>query len=225
MVGSSLIQLPLSYIFILKEFKTFKQTPKEVMFKEKLKPFKRIYALFVISTTVGLMMIGLTYQVGVRYYRMNKTHVTIALSIFAVLNGVARPIFGKLMDQKGFRFSGLLSILLFMTASIIGLINQGSNFFLFGVSFGLYWFNLGAWLSIVPATIKEFYGIKQYSKKYGLMFTGYGIGAIIGTLVSGYILDILGRTNYIYGLILLLMLGSLVILSQLPKKIKTPVGV
>ena len=220
-----IIQLPLSYIFILREFKTFKQTPKEVMFKEKLKPFKRIYALFVISTTVGLMMIGLTYQIGVRYYGMNETHVTIAISIFAVLNGIARPLFGKLMDIRGFKFTGSLSVLLIITSSLIGLINQGSNFFLFGISFGLYWFNLGAWLSIVPATIKEFYGIKQYSKKYGIMFTGYGIGAIIGTLVSGYILDILGRTIYIYGLILLLMIVSLIILSQMPKKIKTPAGV
>lgn len=219
------IQLPLSYLFMLKEGQTFKQTPKEDIYKEKLKPFKRIYVLFVIATTVGLMMIGLTYQVGVRYYELNETHVTLALSLFAILNGVARPLFGKLMDMKGFKFSGLVSIHLIILASVIGLINRGSDFFLFGVSFGLYWFNLGAWLAIVPATIKEFYGIKQYSKKYGLMFTGYGVGAILGTLVSGSILDYFGTTLHIYGLILGLMLISILILIQLPKKIKTPSGV
>jgi MFS family permease len=91
---------------------------------------------------------------------------------------------------------------------------------LFGISFGLYWFNLGAWLAIVPATIKEFYGIQQYAKKYGLMFTGYGVGAILGTLASGYILDMLGETSYIYGFILALMVVSAILLSQMPKKIK-----
>lgn len=214
------LQLPLSYIFILKERTTFKQEPVEQRFKEKLKPFKRIYALFVIATLVGLMMIGLTYQVGVRYYRLNETHVTIALSFFAILNGLARPLFGKLMDNQGFKFSGILSVSLIVVASVIGLINRGSTFFLFGISFGLYWFNLGAWLAIVPATIKEFYGIQQYAKKYGLMFTGYGVGAILGTLASGYILDMLGETSYIYGFILALMVISAILLSQMPKKIK-----
>ncbi|MDX9807559.1 MAG: MFS transporter [Acholeplasma sp.] len=214
------LQLPLSYIFILKERTTFKQEPVEQRFKEKLKPFKRIYALFVIATLVGLMMIGLTYQVGVRYYGLNETHVTIALSFFAILNGLARPLFGKLMDNQGFKFSGILSVSLIVVASVIGLINRGSTFFLFGISFGLYWFNLGAWLAIVPATIKEFYGIQQYAKKYGLMFTGYGVGAILGTLASGYILDMLGETSYIYGFILALMVISAILLSQMPKKIK-----
>jgi MFS family permease len=214
------LQLPLSYIFILKERTTFKQEPVEQRFKEKLKPFKRIYALFVIATLVGLMMIGLTYQVGVRYYGLNETHVTIALSFFAILNGLARPLFGKLMDNQGFKFSGILSVSLIVVASVIGLINRGSTFLLFGISFGLYWFNLGAWLAIVPATIKEFYGIQQYAKKYGLMFTGYGVGAILGTLASGYILDMLGETSYIYGFILALMVLSAILLSQMPKKIK-----
>lgn len=214
------LQLPLSYIFILKERTTFKQEPVEQRFKEKLKPFKRIYALFVIATLVGLMMIGLTYQVGVRYYGLNETHVTIALSFFAILNGLARPLFGKLMDNQGFKFSGILSVSLIVVASVIGLINRGSTFLLFGISFGLYWFNLGAWLAIVPATIKEFYGIQQYAKKYGLMFTGYGVGAILGTLASGYILDMLGETSYIYGFILALMVVSAILLSQMPKKIK-----
>lgn len=215
------IQLPLSFLFILKERSTFKQTPLDIRTKEKLKPFKRIYALFVIATLVGLMMIGLTYQVGVRYYGLNETSVTFALSIFAILNGIARPLFGKLMDSRGFKFSGMVSVTLIVIASVIGLINRGEQFILFGLSFGLYWFNLGAWLSIVPATIKEFYGIQQYAKKYGLMFTGYGVGAILGTLISGYIMDMLGETTYIYGFILGLMLVSLILLSQMPKKIKT----
>lgn len=217
-----IIQLPLSFLFILKERDTFKKEIADLRVHEKLKPFKRIYALFVISTTVGLMMIGLTYQVGVRYYQLDERSVTMALSIFAILNGVARPLFGRWMDQKGFKFSATLSVSLIILASVVGFINRGENFILFSVSFGLYWFNLGAWLAIVPATIKEFYGIKQYSKKYGIMFTGYGIGAILGTLVSGYIMDFFDNTTYIYGLIFGLMMISLIILSQMPRIKKRP---
>jgi MFS transporter, OFA family, oxalate/formate antiporter len=196
------IQLPLSYLFILNEYTEFKAVVPDPVVHEKLKPFKRIYGLFVIATTIGLMMIGLSYQIGVVHYAFDARDVTLSLSFFALMNGVARPLFGKLMDQKGFRFSVLLSLSLIAVASILGIVNQGEHLVLYVISFGLFWFNLGAWLAIVPATIKEFYGIKQYSKKYGIMFTAYGIGSIIGTLISGTIMDVLGWTGYLYIVIL-----------------------
>lgn len=197
-----IIQLPLSYVFMLKEYKEFKGLPVDPKAKEVLKPFIRIYGLFVIATTIGLMMIGLSYQVGIIYYGFDAREVTLSLSFFALLNGVARPIFGKLMDKKGFRFSVLFSLSLIASASIIGLINQGQSIVLYIISFGLFWFNLGAWLAIVPSTIKEFYGIKQYPKKYGIMFTAYGVGSIIGTSISGTIMDLFGGTTILYMVIL-----------------------
>jgi len=210
-----IIQLPLSFLFILKEQKDFKSIKPDLVMNEKLKPFKRIYGLFVIATTIGLMMIGLSYQVGVVYYAFDAREVTLSLSFFALMNGVARPIFGRLMDQKGFKFSVLLSLFLIFFASVIGLVNQGEHLVLYVISFGLFWFNLGAWLAIVPATIKEFYGIKQYSRKYGVMFTAYGIGSILGTSISGTIMDLFGGTAYLYIMILIFLGISIFILQSI----------
>jgi len=210
-----IIQLPLSFLFILKEQKDFKSIKPDLVVNEKLKPFKRIYGLFVIATTIGLMMIGLSYQVGVVYYAFDAREVTLSLSFFALMNGIARPIFGRLMDRKGFKFSVLLSIFLIFIASVIGLVNQGEHLILYVISFGLFWFNLGAWLAIVPATIKEFYGIKQYSRKYGVMFTAYGIGSILGTSISGTIMDLFGGTGYLYIMILIFLGISIFILKTI----------
>ena len=210
-----IIQLPLSFLFILKEQKDFKSIKPDLVVTEKLKPFKRIYGLFVIATTIGLMMIGLSYQVGVVYYAFDAREVTLSLSFFALMNGVARPIFGRLMDRKGFKFSVLLSLFLIFFASVIGLVNQGQHLILYVISFGLFWFNLGAWLAIVPATIKEFYGIKQYSRKYGVMFTAYGIGSILGTSISGTIMDLFGGTAYLYIMILIFLGISIFILKTI----------
>lgn len=209
------VQLPLSYLFIIKEYHELKVTPKEVLNQHKLKPFKRVYGLFVIATTIGLMMIGLSYQVGKVYYAFDSKSVTLSLSLFALMNGIARPIFGKLMDKKGFYFSVTLSLGLIAIASIIGLLNQGQQLYLYVISFSLYWFNLGAWLAIVPATIKEFYGITNYSKKYGIMFTAYGIGSIIGTTISGTVMDIFSWTGYLYILILIFLLISLFLMLHI----------
>lgn len=213
-----IIQLPLSYVFILKERKTFNQTPSDERSKLVLKPFKRLYALFVIATTIGLMMIGLTYPIGVDYYGLDGQAVTLLISVFAILNGIARPLFGKWMDSSNTKTVGFVSLGLIMVASLIGLTKTVPSLWLFGLSFGLYWFNLGAWLAIIPATVKEYYGVKQYAKTYGLLFTGYGVGAILGTLISGVILDMTGETKIIYIIILICMAGSGIVLYQLPKK-------
>lgn len=214
------VQFPLSFLFILNEYQDFKVMQPDTYIHEKLKPFKRIYFLFVIATTIGLMMIGLSYQIGVHFYDFDATDVTISLSIFALLNGIARPIFGRLMDKKGFKFSAFISLGLIVLASMIGLINQGTHLILFMISFGLFWFNLGAWLSIVPATIKELYGIKQYAKKYGTMFTAYGVGSVVGTAISGFMMDILGWTTYLYIMILVFVGIAILVLfkTQTPFK-------
>jgi len=210
-----LIQLPLSFLFFLKEHSNFKDIKPDLVLNEKLKPFKRIYGLFVFATTIGLMMIGLSYQIGVVYYAFDVREVTLSLSFFALMNGIARPIFGRLMDKKGFKFSVLLSLFMIFIASVLGLVNQGQYLILYMVSFGLFWFNLGAWLAIVPATIKEFYGIKQYSRKYGVMFTAYGIGSILGTSISGTIMDLFGWTGYLYIMIIIFIGISIFILQSI----------
>jgi len=209
------IQLPLSYFFILKEYTEFKTIRLDTTLNEKIKPFKRIYVLFIIATTIGLMMIGLSYQIGVTYYDFNTRDVTLSLSFFALLNGLARPLFGRLMDKKGFKFSVLISLSLITLASIIGLVNQGEHIVSYIISFGLFWFNLGAWLAIVPATIKEFYGVKHYSRKYGMMFTAYGIGSIVGTLISGTVMELFEWTGFLYLLVLIFMGVSLFIVLNI----------
>ncbi|MFH5882189.1 MFS transporter [Liberiplasma polymorphum] len=175
------------------------------------KRFVGIYAMFLIATTIGLMMIGLSYRIGVANYNFNRNHIAILVSLFAICNGVARPIFGQLMDKKGFDYTARLSILLIVIAAIISSVNQGRFLTLYAISFSLFWFNLGAWLAIAPAAIKEFYGLKNYSKNYGLMFTAYGFGAIIGVLLSGMIIDRFNNTTLLYLSIIFILVTTFIV--------------
>ena len=59
-----------------------------------------------------------------------------------------------------------------------------------------FWVTLGGWLAIAPTATAIFYGTKHYAKNYGILFTAYGVGAILGTLISGRLRDIFG--SYIY---------------------------
>jgi MFS family permease len=53
------------------------------------------------------------------------------------------------------------------------------------VAFCLFWFCLGGWLALAPATTLHFFNPDHYAQNYGIVFTAYGVGALIGTLVTG----------------------------------------
>ena len=128
------------------------------------------------------------------------------------------------MDKKGFNYSVMLSLILLTAASFIGLINQGNWIFLYVISFALYWFNLGAWLAIIPSAVKSFYGIDQYPKIYGLIFTAYGVGAVIGTVISGIIMDYLRWTSYLYIMIMVLVILSFIIVNVINRQHKLKIS-
>ena len=164
--------------------------------------FILLYAMFLIGTTIGLMMIGLSYRIGVVNYGFDVRRVALSLSYFAVMNGLARPLFGLLVDRRGFLFASGLNAALSALAAVIALFNGGQMLWGYGVSMGLFWFSLGGWLAMLPASIKVYFGTAQYARHYGKLFTAYGFGAILGTALSGIVLDFFVETTILYGLVL-----------------------
>jgi MFS family permease len=62
--------------------------------------------------------------------------------------------------------------------------------FLFGA--GLAGFNYGACLSLFPASTADYWGIKNLGLNYGLVFTAWGVGGIVGPGLAGMIADATG---------------------------------
>lgn len=215
-LASLVVLLPLAWMFKRSGLKSEAAVVETKPYDKQL--FWMVYALFLSATAIGLMMIGLTYRIGVTDYAFNANHVALTVSLFAVLNGSARPFFGHLMDTRGFVKSAFLSVGLIVLAALIAFINRGQSLTLYIISFGLFWFNLGAWLAMVPAAIKEYFGKVGYAKRYGVAFTAYGLGAIGGTLLSGFLLDVLDDTRYVYGMILLITAVMAAILFKVMKK-------
>lgn len=162
---------------------------------------------FTIASFIGLMIIGISGFIGTNVYQFDGGSVALLVSLFALGNAGARPVFGWLMDRFDFIQSVYMINSLVIIASLINLLNQGRVFVLFGVGYFIYWVSLGAWLSMMPLLIKRIVGTKQYAAAYGKVFLGYGIAAILGTLLSGAVLDVLGGPLWIYLGIILLIVG------------------
>jgi len=162
----------------------------------KTSTFYGLWSCYVIGTLSGLTAIGISCPVGEEIIKLNPAFSSLAVSVFAIFNGIGRPLFGWLTDKLTPRYSAIISFIIIILCSI-GMLNAGeSEIVLYVLSFCGFWLCLGGWLSIAPTATSIFFGTKHYSKNYGIVYTAYGIGAIFGCLISGKIRDIFG--SYIY---------------------------
>lgn len=159
--------------------------------------FKGVYFNFIIGTIIGLMLIGLTTSVGIYYFQLDPGTVTLFVSFFAIFNGIGRPIFGWITDHLSSKFAMILSYTLSILASLLVIFFSHLSV-IYLISFAVFWFNLGGWLAIAPTATLKLFGLWHYSQNYGVVFTAYGIGAIIGVLSSGLLIDLFGEYQYIF---------------------------
>ncbi len=180
----------------------------------KSKAFWGLYLNFAIGTMIGLMLIGLTGSVASGLFNIPIEKVPLYMSLFAIFNGIGRPIFGWLTDTISAKKAMLISYGLIMSAAGSLLFFDKSIVLIYVIAFSIFWFNLGGWLAIAPATTLAMFGTKHYSKNYGVVFTGYGIGAILGVISSGAIIDILNNYNYLFVYVIALcVVGVLITLT------------
>ncbi|OPL08873.1 MAG: hypothetical protein AVO33_08120 [delta proteobacterium ML8_F1] len=170
----------------------------------RTRAFRGLYFSFILGTTIGLMVIGNTGGAGLALTDRSSLQIAQMISVFAVFNGIGRPFFGWVTDRSGYQAAMTLSFVLIALAGIVMRLFGGMHWGVFLVAYAVLWFNLGGWLAIAPATTAQLFGPEHYSRNYGIMMTAYGLGAILGTLSSGAIVDFLGGYGEKFTLIVLL---------------------
>lgn len=184
----------------------------------KKRTFYVLWGNYIIGTLIGLMAIGITTPVAVEIINLNAGKAALMVSLFSIFNGLGRPLFGWLTDEFSPKIASITSYILIILASILMLNAGNGKMIIFIIAFSLFWLNLGGWLAIAPAATGIFFGTKNYSKNYGYVFTAYGIGAILGTLISGRIKDLLGSYIFtFYPTIILAVIGLILTILVLKK--------
>ena len=158
----------------------------------KTSSFYALWATYTIGCLAGLMAIGIASPVGTEVAKLDATMAALAVSLFAVFNGLGRPVFGAITDKLGPKHTAMLSFTLIFAASLLMSLFGQDNAMLYLAAFCILWMCLGGWLAIAPTSTGIFFGKKYYAQNYGIVYTAYGAGAILGTLISGNIKDITG---------------------------------
>ncbi len=195
--------------------------PKNVF---KSRSFYGLWVCYAIATLVGLSAIGISSPVGEEIIQINPTMAASSVSLFAVFNGVSRPLFGWLSDRFKPQRVALFSYVLILIACIIMINAQTGQVAGYLIAFSLFWFCLGGWLAMAPTITLHFFNPDQYAQNYGIIFTAYGVGALMGTLVTGRIRDLFGTYNYVFYPMAFLAIIGIIVCSLFLKKTTTKAG-
>ncbi|NJL57117.1 OFA family MFS transporter, partial [bacterium] len=182
--------------------------PKNLL---KSRSFYGLWICYAIGTVVGLSAIGISSPVGEEVIEITPTVAASSVSLFALFNGVSRPLFGWLTDRFKPHYIAVSSYVLILIACVLMANAKTGQVGTYLVAFCLFWFCLGGWLAIAPTITLRFFNPDQYAQNYGIIFTAYGVGALIGTLVTGRVRDLFGTYTYVfYPMALLAIIGIIV---------------
>lgn len=201
--------------FFLKEAKAAANTAtkagtqqKDYTVKEMLKT-KQAYLLFVIFFTAcmsGLYLVGIVKDIGVSLADLDVATAANAVALVAIFNTSGRIILGALSDKVG-RMQVISGTLLVTAVAVTVLSFVPLNYPIFFVCVAAIAFCFGGNITVFPAVVADFFGLKNQSKNYGVIYQGFGIGALAGSIVAA----ILGGFQATFTVIAVLCIISLII--------------
>ncbi len=163
-------------------------TPGEVL---RTWQFYLLWFMYVCGAGAGLMVISKLAKMAEVQAGVKLGFILVA--VLAVGNGSGRIVAGLVSDRIGRRAT--LFGCFVMQAVLIVLLSQATTGTLLGSTVvlsllsALIGANYGANLSLFPSITKDFYGIRNFGVNYGLVFTAWGLGGFMLSLLAGQVYD------------------------------------
>lgn len=146
----------------------------------------------LIGSVIGLGAIAITAPYAQNVVGFGPGAAAVAVSLLAIFNGLGRPLFGFLTDHLGLRKTAILGFGLTGAAAMLLTLDPTNSAVSFAIAFSIFWLLLGGWLAIAPAATATLFGSRHYGGNYGIIFQAYGLGAVVGTMISGRLNEIFG---------------------------------
>jgi MFS transporter, OFA family, oxalate/formate antiporter len=160
--------------------------------------FWGLFLCFLIGSISGLMAIGISKPVGSEIIKIAGGVATSLVGVFAIFNAVGRPLFGWLTDKITPKGAAVLNLAIILVVSLMMLAAGEGSTGLYIAAFIGFWLCLGGWLAIAPTATATLFGPLNLARNYGVVFFAYGLGAILGGIISGKAKDVFGTYTYAF---------------------------
>lgn len=153
--------------------------------KEMLKT-RQAYLLFIVFFTAcmsGLYLIGIVKDIGVQLAGLKPAVAANAVAMVAIFNTSGRIVLGALSDKVG-RLKVVLFTLTATAVAVFVLSFVHLNYAIFFACVAGIAFCFGGNITVFPAIVGDFFGLKNHSKNYGIIYQGFGLGALSGSFIA-----------------------------------------
>jgi len=191
-------------------------TPKEML---KTWQFYVLWFAYACGAGAGLMVISKLASIAKIQANLELGFILVAS--LAIGNGGGRILAGIVSDKIGRKWTLLICFLLQAGLILLLALTKDGNFLatipVMIILSALIGANYGANLSIFPSVTKDFYGVNNFGTNYGLVFTAWGVGGFMLSLLAGRLYDV-HQTFAVayYGACILLLLAAVVSLFIKP---------
>jgi OFA family oxalate/formate antiporter-like MFS transporter len=183
----------------------------------KTKQFYFLWFIYLLSATAGLMLIAHMASIaGTQAAWKAGFMLVVFLSAF---NALGRIVGGFLSDKIG-RKSAMIVVLLLQAVNMfifsyyktIPLLITGAS--IAGLAYG-------SLFSLMPSITADYFGVKNMGVNYGLVFSGWGIAAIIGPILGGIAVNNSGTYTMSYLVAGALLLAGTVLVGLIKPPVYT----
>lgn len=198
--------------------------------------FFLMWLMYAFAAGAGLMVVGIVakYALGVPAIASQMTAITegfkggsmdwvskagatfTIVMALAIGNGAGRPITGMLSDRIG-RVRAMMVVFVAQALLLVAIGFVQSFALLLVVAAGI-GFMYGANLTLFPSMTFDFFGTKNGGVNYGLIFTAWGTGGLLGSIGAGFAKDVFGSFNVAF----YVAAGLLVVATVLAAIVKAP---
>ena len=184
----------------------------------RTRTFYLLWIEFACGALAGLMIIGhLAKIVAVQSNNAIQTGF-LFVALLAIFNAGGRLVAGALSDYIG-RMKTIL-IVCISQAIVMFLFPHFSTITAFIIGSAVVGISYGASLSLFPATTADHWGTKNLGLNYGILFTAWGVGGVLGPILAGSVADSTGSYEMAYTISAALMIfaGILTFFTKAPEK-------
>ncbi len=186
--------------------KSLSLTKKDYSWREMLKQ-NQFYLLWIMlgsGATAGLMIIGQLSSITKTQAGVSWGYAMVAL--LAVFNAGGRVLAGWLSDKIGRSFT--MRLFFGLQAINMLMFSFYDTPFLIALGASLAGLGYGSLLSLFPSATYDYFGTKNGGVNYGLVFTAWGLGGVVGPIMAGRIVDLTQTYQIAYLIAALLCLIS-----------------
>jgi len=182
----------------------------------KTKQFYLLFIMFLLSSSVGLMIIGNMSKIAKTQIGICDTALLAILVSFLAITNTAGRVFGGLMSDKIGRVNALFVVFALQALNMVGFVFfQSLPALIIGII--LVGFCYGTLLSVFPSITADLYGLKNYGTNYGVLYLAWGLAGVVAPIAADIIFDINGNFHAAY-VVAAIMMASMVGVNVLFRK-------